>query len=146
MRGDKRLHEHLRSQDGISAAADEQLYDKLYTPPDPEIFAEILSYSLALIELHVISTIEDRMKARGTTVDPNSLLVNKSNPLNLEINGKTGNILETLYSIPEDEFLDENYLDISSDGTFILPPSSTAISKLQFLSANSRTVEGSGIH
>lgn len=115
--GDKRLHEHLRSQDGISAAAAEQLYDKLYTPPTPEIFAEILSYSLALIELYVISTIEDRMRARGTPVYPNALLVNKSNPLNLEINGKTWNILETLYPIREDEFLAENYLDISSDGT-----------------------------
>ena len=115
--GDKRLHEHLRGQDKITATDGEQLYDKLYTPPTPEIFGEILSYSLALIELYVISTIEDRMRDRGTPVYPNALLVNKSNPLDLEINGKSRNLLETIYPVRENELWAQNYLDISSDGT-----------------------------
>ncbi len=114
--GDSRLEEHLRSESKDDMAKWRKLYDHLYAPPAPSVFAEILSFSLALIELHVVSKVEEKIRLGGTALYPNALLVNQSNPINVEVGNTEGNLLEALYPLDEEDFLAEHYLNPTCDG------------------------------
>lgn len=119
--GDNRLVAHLKQQSHLSPDEASQLYDRYYSPPSPTIFAEILSYSLAVIEMCVVSAVEERMKDAGKHLYPNALLVNQTNPLNVDVNGVKGNILEALHPLTEEEFSADSYLDVKSDGIIYSP-------------------------
>lgn len=114
--GDRLLDQHLRDQDNLTAAKAKQLYDMYYAPPSPEIYAEILGFLLSAVELSVTSAIEERLRKQGEPVFPNALLVNKSNPLQVEVGGKTGNLLEALYPLGDDEAAAGRYLDVTCEG------------------------------
>lgn len=115
------LNKHLESQfetdEGVTTAMQEHFKD----PQTPDIFGEILCYCLGLIELHVISKIEDRLNASGRPVFPNALLVNRSNPLNTDFPGKELNLLEELYPLDGDQVNSNEYLDAISDGIIYRP-------------------------
>lgn len=114
--GDKALASHLKEQVARHDADFAEVYNHFYAPPAAPVFAEILSYCLALTEMAVISRIEARAAATGRPFFPNALLVNKSNPINVTLQRTSGNILEALYPLSEKEFCAGRYLDVSSEG------------------------------
>lgn len=93
-----------------------KLYDHFYAPPASTVFAELLSFALALIELNVVSQVEGKLRSRGIDLYPNALLVNQSNPLNLKIGDVEGNLLSALYPLEEQDFLAEHYLNPTCEG------------------------------
>src|ERR1700722_5195967 len=119
--GIQKLNEHLKSQfktnDNVAAA----MKGHFVTPKSPEVLAEILGYCLGLIELHVVSEIEDRLRTSGRPMFPNALLVNKSSPLNIDLNSKVRNVLDVLYPIDGDQFISAEYLDARSDSIIFCP-------------------------
>jgi uncharacterized LabA/DUF88 family protein len=120
--GIERLNEHLDSQfDTDDKAVAIATKNDFYAPKTPEILAEILGYCLGLIELNVISVIEDRLRAIGRPVFPNALLVNRSSPLNISHSDKHINIFEALYPVNEIEFDSNEYLDARCDGIIYRP-------------------------
>lgn len=116
-RGDKELYEHLRRETKGDVAGHERLYDAFHCPPTPGVYAEIISFCVALVELHVVAVMEDRYRAAGTAIRPNALLVNRSNPLGIELNGHQHNVLEAMFPASDDEWQAEHYLDVACDGT-----------------------------
>lgn len=114
--GDKALEEHLKEQSLRQNADPAPLYNHFYAPPAAPVFAEILSYCLAFTEMAVVSRIEQRAAAVGKPFFPNALLVNRSNPINITLEGTSGNMLEALYPLSEEEFCAGRYLDVASEG------------------------------
>ncbi len=116
-RGDKELYEHLRRETKGDVAGHKRLYDTFHSSPSPAIYAEILSFCLALVELHVVAVMEDRYRAAGTAIRPNALLVNQSNPLEIELDEGRHNLLEALFPVSEEEWQAGHYLDVACAGT-----------------------------
>ncbi|MDT0506928.1 NYN domain-containing protein [Novosphingobium sp. MMS21-SN21R] len=116
-RGDKELYEHLRGEAKGDVALHKRLYDAFHCPPAPAFYAEILSFCLALVELHVVAVIEDRYRAAGTSIRPNALLVNQSNPLEIDLQGLQHNVLEALFPASDEEWQAGHYLDVACEGT-----------------------------
>ena len=114
--GDKCLAEHLRLQDNTSGQQADQLFDQFHAPPSATVYAEILSYCLALIELYVISAVEEQLSEAGTPVVPNALLVNRSNPFDVKMTGAV-NVLDVFYPLEERASGARHYLDVTCDGT-----------------------------
>jgi len=120
--GLERLNQHLDSQfDADDKAAATAAQRAFYAPKTPEILAEILGYCLGLIELNVISVIEDRLRKSGRPVYPNSLLVNQSSPMNIAVSDKNINILETLYHVEDDQLNSNEYIDARCEGIIYRP-------------------------
>lgn len=115
--GDKELYEHLRSDAKGDVALQKRLYDTFHSPPNPQIYAEIVSFCLALVELHVVAAMEDRYRAEGTPIRPNALLVNQSNPLKIEFEEGQHNLLEAMFPASDEEWGAGHYLDVSCVGT-----------------------------
>lgn len=119
--GDKRLAEHLRSQANTTDQQASELYDQFHAPPSAAVYADIIGYCLALIELYVIASVEDQLSEVGTPVFPNALLVNRSNPINLDAGGVNVNLLEKLYPLEEWARGARHYVDATCDGTIYSP-------------------------
>ena len=115
--GDSKLYDHLRSEAKGDSTLHDHLYDELHIPLSPEIYAEIISFCLALVELHVVAVMEDRYRATGTQIRPNALLVNQSNPLRVELNDRKHNVLEALFPVTEEQLEAGHYLDVACNGT-----------------------------
>jgi uncharacterized LabA/DUF88 family protein len=115
--GDSKLYDHLRNQAKGESSLHKQLYDKIHIPLGPEIYAEIISFCLALVELHVVAVMEDRYRAAGTPVRPNALLVNQSNPAEIELNDGKHNVLDALFPVTEEQWQADHYLDVACNGT-----------------------------
>lgn len=115
--GDRELYEHLRTDADGDARLHKRLYNTFHSPPSPEVYAELISFCLALVELHVVASLEDRYRAQGTPIRPNALLVNQSNPLNIELEEGRHNLLEALFPASEEEWGAGHYLDVFCDGT-----------------------------
>ncbi|WP_165839077.1 NYN domain-containing protein [Roseicella frigidaeris] len=120
-KGDKELSNHLLRQANGDFRLHEKLYDKFHTPFSPEIYAELISYCLALVELHVVAVMEDHHRAAGTQIRPNALLVNQSNPLEIELEGRRHNLLEALFPVTEEQWQAGHYLDVASSGIIFAP-------------------------
>jgi uncharacterized LabA/DUF88 family protein len=118
---DKRLHEHLRSQPRRDDEAASDLYNEFHAPPSADVFAEITSFCLNLVELKAVSEIEQRYLAKGTPVFPNAMLVNRSNPLMVPANGKEENLLELLHPLTEAEYSAKHFISAQSDGIIFVP-------------------------
>lgn len=114
--GDKALEKHLREQSSQQNTDYAPLYSHFYAPPAAPVFAEILSYCLAFTEIAVVSEIESRSAAIGKPFFPNALLVDRSNPVNINLGSATVNLLEALHPLSEEEFCAGKYLDVSSEG------------------------------
>lgn len=114
--GDQALEKHLRDQSELQNTDPVPLYNHFYAPPAAPVFAEILSYCLAFTEMAVVSRIEERAAKVGKPFFPNALLINQSNSVNINLDVISGNILEALYPLSEEEFCAGRYLDVSSDG------------------------------
>ena len=114
--GDNRLYEHLCREAKGNSTLHKQLWDKFHTPHGPEIYAELISFCLALVEFHVVAVMEDHHRAAGTEVRPNALLVNQSNSLNIELKDGKQNLLEGLFPVTKEQFLADHYLDVTSNG------------------------------
>lgn len=119
--GDRKLYEHLRSEAKGNSTLHKHLYDITHTPPGPEVYAEIISFCLALVELHVVAEIEARYRAAGTALRPNALLVNQSNPLPIEVEGRKHNLLEALIPVTEEQWQAGHYLNVTCKGTIYSP-------------------------
>lgn len=119
--GDKQLYEMLRAQSEDKPGRLEGLYDALHKPPAPSVHADLISLCLALVELHVVAIMEERISAAGTVVRPNSWLVNKSNPLEFEMEGVTHNVLDLFHPLTERQFEAGHYLDVTCNGTIFAP-------------------------
>jgi uncharacterized LabA/DUF88 family protein len=119
--GDRKLDDHLRSEAKGDATVHKHLYDKFHIPLGPEIYAEIISFCLALVELHVVAVMEDRYRAAGTPIRPNALLVNQSNPLTIELGNRKHNVLEALFPITEEQWQADHYLDVECKGAIYSP-------------------------
>lgn len=115
--GDKELYEHLRGDANGDATLHKRLYDTFHTPHSPAIYAEIISFCLALVELHVVAVMEHRYRAAGTPIRPNALLVNQTNPLEIELKGSKHNLLEALFPATDEQWLAGHYLDVACNGT-----------------------------
>jgi hypothetical protein len=115
--GDKGLYEHLHGDAKGDVMLHKRLYDAFHSPPTPAIYAEIVSFCLALVELHVVAVMEDRYRAMGTAIRPNALLVNQSNPLEIELNERQHNLLESLFPASDEEWKAGHYLNVACDGT-----------------------------
>ena len=115
-KGDKELYEHLRSEAKGDSALHKNLSDSHHIPLGPEIYAEIISFCLALVELHVVAVMEDRYRGAGTPIRPNALLVNQSNPLNIEFEDRTHNVLDALFPVTEEQRRAGHYLDVTCNG------------------------------
>lgn len=115
--GDKELYEHLRGEANGDITAHEALYDALHLPLSSAIYAEIIGFCLALVELHVVAVMEDRHRAAGVPIRPNALLVNQSNPLNIELAGRQYNVLEALFPVAEEQWEASHYLEVACEGT-----------------------------
>lgn len=120
-KGDQALYEHLLREASRDVQLRKQLYNRFYSPPTAEVYANIVSFCLALVELHVVAVMEDRYRAAGTPVRPNALLVNQSNPLEIELNGRRHNLLEALFPLSEQEWQAEHYLNVICNGTIYSP-------------------------
>ena len=118
---DKRLQEHLRSQPRRDGETESDLYNEFHAPPSAEVYAEITSYCLSLVELKAVSAIEQRYLAKGTPVFPNSMLVNRSNPLMVTAKGREKNILEVLHPLTEEEYCAKHFISAQSDGIIFAP-------------------------
>ena len=114
--GDKVLEKNLREQSSQQNADFASVYDQFYAPPAAPVYAEILTYCLAFTEIAVVSQIEARAASAGKPYFPNALLVNRSAPLEINLEGASGNILEALYPLSEEEFCASKYLDVFSEG------------------------------
>lgn len=119
--GDKQLDRHLRNEANGDVELHKRLYDNFYSPPTPTIYAEIISFCLALVELHVVAVMEDSYRAKGTAIRPNALLVNQSKPLEIELSEGRHNILEALFPASDAEWQAGHYLDVTCDGTIYSP-------------------------
>lgn len=120
-KGDIKLREHLRSQAKGDSTLFDLYYDKFQTPYGPDIYAEIISFCLSLVELHVVAVMEDRYRAAGTRLRPNALLVNQSNPMEIELEGRKHNVIEALFPVTEEQSQASHYLDIVCHGTIFAP-------------------------
>jgi uncharacterized LabA/DUF88 family protein len=120
-KGDQELYEHLGREASGDVEVHKQLYNRFYSPPTADMYAEIVSFCLALVELHVVAVMEDRYRAAGTPVRPNALLVNQSNPLEIDLNGRRHNLLEALSPFSEQEWQADHYLDVVCNGTIYSP-------------------------
>jgi hypothetical protein len=116
-----KLREHLRSQPKDEFSPSDRHYANLHTPYGPDICAEIVSFCLALVELHVVAVMEDRYRAAGTRLRPNALIVNQSNPMEIELEGRKHNVIEALFPITEEQLQAKHYLDIACHGTIFAP-------------------------
>lgn len=118
--GDRKLRDHLRSQAKGDSTLHDQLYDEFHIPHGPEIYAEIIRFCLALVELHVVAVMEDRYRADGIQLRPNALLVNQSNPLEIELQGRKHNLLD-LFPVTEEQWQAGHYLDVACSGRIYTP-------------------------
>lgn len=119
--GDRELYEHLRREASGDVELHKQLYNRIHTPPTAETYADIISFCLALVELHVVAVMEDRYRAAGTPVRPNALLVNQSNPIWIDLESGRHNLLEALFPVSEQEWQAAHYLDVVCNGTIYSP-------------------------
>ncbi|WP_203072557.1 NYN domain-containing protein [Falsiroseomonas ponticola] len=119
--GHNKLYDHLLLQSNGDLTLQQALYDKFNTPDGPEIYAEMLSFCLALVELNVVARMEARYRAAGTQLRPNALLVNQSNPLDVEIGARKHNLLEALFPISEEQSHADHYLSVSCKGAIYAP-------------------------
>lgn len=119
--GDKELYENLRGDANGDISLHKRLYDKFHIPLSPAIYAEIIGFCLALVELHVVAVMEDRYRAAGTPIRPNALLVNQANPLAIELKGRQHNLLEALFPATDEQWLAGHYLDVACEGTIYSP-------------------------
>lgn len=133
--GDASLYDHLGRQSRGDPKLQNDLYDKYHTPYSPEIYAEILSFCLALVELDVVARIEERYRAAGTKLRPNALLVNQSNPLAIEIDGRKHNVLEALFPVAREQIKADQYLDVTCKGTIYSPKNINRQRQIRDLSA-----------
>lgn len=85
--------------------------------------AIIFGYAMARLELRVVSSLEDKARANGISVVPNSHLVNASNPMKVEVGDAQGNILQLLsgMKMSEKQRAASCYLDVSCDGIVFAP-------------------------
>lgn len=120
-KGDDNLHKHMGTVAKGDAEKHKQIYDKLHIPHSPEIYAELISFCLALVELHVVAVMENRYRAAGTPIRPNALLVNQSNPLKIELGDREHNMLVAMHPVTEEEFLADHYLDVTCSGIIFSP-------------------------
>ncbi len=119
--GDRELYEHLRREASGDVELHKNLFNLFHSPPTAEMYAEIISFCLALVELHVVAVMEARYRAAGTPVRPNALLVNQYNPIEIELNGRRLNLLEALFPLSEQEWQADHYLDVVCNGTIYSP-------------------------
>jgi uncharacterized LabA/DUF88 family protein len=119
--GDNKLYDHLRLQSKGDPTLHKTLYDEYCTPYGPEIYAEMLSFCIALVELDVVARVEERYRAAGTQLRPNALLVNQSNPLEIELEARKHNLLEALFPVSEEQLQADHYLSVACKGAIYAP-------------------------
>lgn len=118
---DKLLQDELRAQYIGDTGSYQGLYNLLHQPGTPSVHADLISFCLAMIELHVVSVLEERSNARGTDVRSNAYLVNQSNPLEAALNGERYNLGSLFFPFTERDFEAPYYLDVTSRGTIFAP-------------------------
>jgi uncharacterized LabA/DUF88 family protein len=129
--GIQKLNERLGSQ--LEADAAKSMREYFKAPKTPEVLAEILGYCLGLVELHVISVIEYRLRAGGRPMFPNALLVNQSSPMNIDFSTRSINILDALYPVDDNQLNSNEYLDASCEGIIYRPKKIDREKEIQIL-------------